>query len=109
MNIDLFKGSRKVNGVAEVCNLPVLVKVQVLTGKQLHSELVRTTILKDFAEFEGISKCVYVWFLLSRYVLCFMFYFIKLMFILGPFNASKRRWQQQQQQQRLEMRHIDDD
>jgi len=32
-------GSRKVNGVAE-----------------LHSELVRTTILKDFAEFEGISK-----------------------------------------------------
>ena len=36
--------------------------VQVPTGKQLHSELVRTTILKDFAEFEGISKCVYVWF-----------------------------------------------
>lgn len=32
-------GSRKVNGVAE-----------------LHSELVRTTILKDFVEFEGISK-----------------------------------------------------
>ena len=34
-------GSRKVNGVAE-----------------LHSELVRTTILKDFVDFEGISKCV---------------------------------------------------
>ena len=35
----------------------------MLTGKQLHSELVRTTILKDFAEFEGISKCVFhVWF-----------------------------------------------
>ncbi|KAJ3933045.1 MAG: glycogen phosphorylase [Lentinula lateritia] len=32
-------GSRKVNGVAE-----------------LHSELVRTTILKDFVEFEGLSK-----------------------------------------------------
>ncbi|XP_006464125.1 glycogen phosphorylase [Agaricus bisporus var. bisporus H97] len=32
-------GSRKVNGVAE-----------------LHSELVRTTILKDFVEFEGVSK-----------------------------------------------------
>ncbi|KAF8646197.1 hypothetical protein AX16_007340 [Volvariella volvacea WC 439] len=32
-------GSRKVNGVAE-----------------LHSDLVRTTILKDFVEFEGISK-----------------------------------------------------
>ncbi|KAF7303281.1 Alpha-1,4 glucan phosphorylase [Mycena kentingensis (nom. inval.)] len=32
-------GSRKVNGVAE-----------------LHSELVKTTILKDFVEFEGISK-----------------------------------------------------
>ncbi|KAG6879580.1 hypothetical protein C0992_001194 [Termitomyces sp. T32_za158] len=32
-------GSRKVNGVAE-----------------LHSELVQTTILKDFVEFEGISK-----------------------------------------------------
>jgi len=32
-------GSRKVNGVAE-----------------LHSELVRTTILKDFVDFEGISK-----------------------------------------------------
>ncbi|PFH49284.1 glycosyltransferase family 35 protein [Amanita thiersii Skay4041] len=32
-------GSRKVNGVAE-----------------LHSELVRTTILSDFVEFEGISK-----------------------------------------------------
>ncbi|KAF8624321.1 hypothetical protein AX15_005950 [Amanita polypyramis BW_CC] len=32
-------GSRKVNGVAE-----------------LHSELLRTTILKDFVEFEGISK-----------------------------------------------------
>lgn len=43
-------------------NIPVLVNVQVPTGKQLHSELVRTTILKDFAEFEGISKCVYVWF-----------------------------------------------
>ena len=23
INIDLFKGSRKVNGVAEVCNIPV--------------------------------------------------------------------------------------
>ena len=34
-------GSRKVNGVAE-----------------LHSELVRTTILKDFVEFYGISKWV---------------------------------------------------
>jgi len=34
-------GSRKVNGVAE-----------------LHSELVRTTILKDCVDFEGISKCV---------------------------------------------------
>jgi len=34
-------GSRKVNGVAE-----------------LHSELVRTTILKDFVEFEGVSKYV---------------------------------------------------
>ncbi|KAJ6602633.1 glycosyltransferase family 35 protein [Mycena vulgaris] len=32
-------GSRKVNGVAE-----------------LHSELVKTTILKDFVEFEGLSK-----------------------------------------------------
>ncbi|KAJ7588532.1 glycogen phosphorylase [Mycena floridula] len=32
-------GSRKVNGVAE-----------------LHSELVQTTILKDFVEFEGVSK-----------------------------------------------------
>nr|GAT48427.1 glycogen phosphorylase [Mycena chlorophos] len=32
-------GSRKVNGVAE-----------------LHSELVKTTILKDFVEFEGVSK-----------------------------------------------------
>ncbi|ESK91479.1 glycogen phosphorylase [Moniliophthora roreri MCA 2997] len=32
-------GSRKVNGVAE-----------------LHSELVRTTILKDFVEFEGVGK-----------------------------------------------------
>jgi len=32
-------GSRKVNGVAE-----------------LHSELVRTTILKDFVDFEGLSK-----------------------------------------------------
>ncbi|TFK26997.1 glycogen phosphorylase [Coprinopsis marcescibilis] len=32
-------GSRKVNGVAE-----------------LHSDLVRTTILKDFVEFEGLSK-----------------------------------------------------
>ncbi|GLB44296.1 putative phosphorylase is an important allosteric enzyme in carbohydrate metabolism [Lyophyllum shimeji] len=32
-------GSRKVNGVAE-----------------LHSDLVRTTILKDFVEFEGVSK-----------------------------------------------------
>lgn len=62
INIELFKGSRKVNGVAEVCNIPVLVNVQVFTGKQLHSELVRTTILKDFAEFEGISKCVHVWF-----------------------------------------------
>ena len=28
-NIELFKGSRKVNGVAEVCNIPVLVTVQV--------------------------------------------------------------------------------
>ena len=63
INIDMFKGSRKVNGVAEVCNIPVFVNVQVLTGKQLHSELVRTTILKDLAEFEGISKCVFhVWF-----------------------------------------------
>jgi hypothetical protein len=62
-NIDFQKkGSRKVNGVAEVCDIPVLVNVQVPTGKQLHSELVRTTILKDFAEFEGISKYVYVWF-----------------------------------------------
>ena len=41
-------------------NIPVLVNVQVPTGIQLHSELVRTTILKDFAEFEGISKCVCV-------------------------------------------------
>lgn len=32
-------GSRKVNGVAE-----------------LHSELVKTTILKDFVEFEGPDK-----------------------------------------------------
>ena len=64
INIDLFKGSRKVNGVAEVCNIPVLVNVQVLTGKQfkLHSELVRTTILKDFGDFEGVTKCVHVWF-----------------------------------------------
>ena len=62
INIALYKGSRKVNGVAEVCNIHVLVNVQVLTGKQLHSELVRTTILKDFAEFEWINKCVHVWF-----------------------------------------------
>ena len=34
-------GSRKVNGVAE-----------------LHSELLRATILKDFVEFYGVSKCV---------------------------------------------------
>ena len=33
INIDLFKGSRKVNGVAEVCNIHVLVNVQMLTGK----------------------------------------------------------------------------
>jgi hypothetical protein len=25
---------------------------------QLHSDLLRTTIMKDFVEFEGISKCV---------------------------------------------------
>ncbi|KAG6846583.1 hypothetical protein H0H93_012997, partial [Arthromyces matolae] len=37
--MSLIEGSRKVNGVAE-----------------LHSELVQTTILKDFVEFEGISK-----------------------------------------------------
>ncbi|KAG2359351.1 glycosyltransferase family 35 protein [Suillus spraguei] len=37
--MSLIEGSRKVNGVAE-----------------LHSELVRTTILKDFVEFYGISK-----------------------------------------------------
>jgi len=43
-------------------NILVLVNVQVPIGKQLHSELVRTTILKDFVEFEGISKCVHVWF-----------------------------------------------
>ena len=60
LNIDLFKGSRKVNGVAEVCNILIPVSVQSPTEKQLHSELVRTTILKDFAEFEGIGKCVYV-------------------------------------------------
>jgi starch phosphorylase len=39
MLIMLLIGSRKVNGVAE-----------------LHSELVQTTILKDFVEFEGVSK-----------------------------------------------------
>ncbi|KAG6910455.1 hypothetical protein DXG01_010380 [Tephrocybe rancida] len=37
--MSLIEGSRKVNGVAE-----------------LHSELVQTTILKDFVEFEGISN-----------------------------------------------------
>jgi hypothetical protein len=29
-----------------------------LSATQLHSDLVKTTILKDFVEFEGISKCV---------------------------------------------------
>jgi hypothetical protein len=57
-------GSRKVNGVAEVrdsaspfllisdllCSLPFSLTTQ------LHSDLVRTTILKDFVEFEGVSK-----------------------------------------------------
>ena len=33
INIGLFKGSRKVNGVAEVCNISVPVSVQLLTGK----------------------------------------------------------------------------
>jgi hypothetical protein len=59
INIDLFKGSRKVNGVAEVCLIFLSSSMsRCPRGKKLHSELVRTTILKDFAEFEGISKCV---------------------------------------------------
>lgn len=33
INIDLLKGSRKVNGVAEVCNIPVFVNVQLPTRK----------------------------------------------------------------------------
>jgi len=45
-----------VNGVAEVNGS--LSRQMMVTNKrsQLHSELVRTTILKDFVDFEGISK-----------------------------------------------------
>lgn len=44
------------NGVAEVNES--LSRQMVVTNKrsQLHSELVKTTILKDFVDFEGISK-----------------------------------------------------
>ena len=60
-------GSRKVNGVAEVR----LRSYAVLRGAcgwwadefvmQLHSELVRQTIMKDFVDFYGVSKCVCFW------------------------------------------------
>jgi hypothetical protein len=45
-----------VNGVAEVNDS--LSHQVVVTNKrsQLHSELVQTTILKDFVDFDGISK-----------------------------------------------------
>lgn len=39
INIDLFKGSRKVNGVAEVLNIIVLVNGQVLTGNSCIANL----------------------------------------------------------------------
>ena len=39
INIDLFKGSRKVNGVAEVFNIIVLVNGQILTGNSCIANL----------------------------------------------------------------------
>ena len=51
-------GSRKVNGVAEVRLSFPWWSFALIQGVQLHSELVRTTILKDFVEFEGPSKLV---------------------------------------------------
>ena len=51
-------GSRKVNGVAEVSFLNVEYVVLLSHGLQLHSDLVKTTVLKDFVEFEGPSKSV---------------------------------------------------
>ena len=55
------------NGVAEVNES--LSRQMVVTNKrsQLHSELVRTTILKDFVDFEGISKRVFLPYRLQRY------------------------------------------
>ena len=51
-------GSRKVNGVAEVRFHEDLHSQVSNLLFQLHSDLVRTTILKDFVEFEGLSKSV---------------------------------------------------
>jgi glucan phosphorylase len=48
-------GSRKVNGVAEVIHSFCHVTLSAET-LQLHSELVKTTIMKDFVEFYGLSK-----------------------------------------------------
>jgi len=55
-SVHVYPGSRKVNGVAEVNGS--LSRQMMVSNKrsQLHSELVRTTILKDFVDFEGISK-----------------------------------------------------
>ena len=51
-------GSRKVNGVAEVSFLDIKYIILLSYGLQLHSELVQTTVLKDFVEFEGPGKSV---------------------------------------------------
>jgi starch phosphorylase len=52
-------GSRKVNGVAEVSPSRAHRIARGSNPSQLHSDLVKTTILKDFVEFEGVSKCVF--------------------------------------------------
>ncbi len=48
--------SRKVNGVAEVGIHFMLIFYLCLRDMQLHSELVRTTICKDFVDYFGVSK-----------------------------------------------------
>jgi hypothetical protein len=55
-------GSHKVNGVAEVRLSSPNIRSGRLASSfpQLHSDLVRTTILKDFVEFYGISKYVHL-------------------------------------------------
>ncbi|OBZ74400.1 Glycogen phosphorylase [Grifola frondosa] len=49
-------GSRKVNGVAEVCDTITFKRGDSVDTSQLHSELVRMTIMKDFVDYYGVSN-----------------------------------------------------